>query len=184
MTRDSIRRLCLLDLRPDMLDRFDRRQQVSRVYRKRDGAWYILDLHYLDDWTPSYRREVYEADFVSVLRRDGAVFALLDSQGQVLAFSSLEPEFFGSRGQYLHLTMLHVTAPLRGRGLGRELFLLAAGEARDRGAEKMYVSANSSVDSTDFYLRMGCVDAKEIHAGIAREEPQDRPMEYALRLLP
>ena len=67
----------------------------------------------------------------------------------------------GSRKQYADLTSIHVSADARGHGLGRRLFLLAEDTARQLGAEALYISAHSAVESQAFYKAMGCVEAAE-----------------------
>ena len=60
------------------------------------------------------------------------------------------------------MTSLHVSEDLRGHGAGRQLFLLAKDWARDHGAEKLYISSHSAVETQRFYESMGCVDAEEV----------------------
>ena len=83
----------------------------------------------------------------------------------------------GSRGQYRDMTSLHVSEDLRGHGAGRQLFLLAKDWARDHGAEKLYISSHSAVETQRFYESMGCVDAEEVMEEHVRQEPYDRQLE-------
>ena len=92
-------------------------------------------------------------------------------------FASVEAGLFGSRHQYLDLTSLHVSEDLRGSGIGTALFCAAKEWARKHGAEKLYISAHSAVETQAFYQRMGCVDAKEIQKEHTDAEPFDRQLE-------
>ena len=83
----------------------------------------------------------------------------------------------GSRGQYLDLSSIHVSQDARRRGIGRTLFQAALAFARDRGAEKLYISAHSAVESQAFYRAMGCVEAEEYDAGHVAREPFDCQLE-------
>lgn len=51
------------------------------------------------------------------------------------------------------------------------------------GAQALYISAHSSVESQAFYKAMGCVEAKEYQAFHVEKEPCDcqleRPLEQA-----
>ena len=69
-------------------------------------------------------------------------------------FVSVEAELFGSGKQYLDLTSLHVSGDLRGRGIGRELFLEACRWAKQRGAAKLYISGHSAVETQAFYREL------------------------------
>jgi GNAT superfamily N-acetyltransferase len=96
------------------------------------------------------------------------------------AFTSVERGAFGSSKQYLDLTSLHVSEELRGKGIGRQLFNIAAAWAKDHGGRKLYISAHSSVESQAFYHAMGCMEAKEYSREHVEMEPYDCQMEYPL----
>lgn len=83
----------------------------------------------------------------------------------------------GSRKQYADLTSIHVSADARGHGLGRRLFLLAEDTARQLGAEALYISAHSAVESQAFYKAMGCVEAAEYLPIHVEQEPCDCQLE-------
>ena len=64
--------------------------------------------------------------------------------------------------------------------IGRALFLRAAAWARSHGAEKLYISAHSAVETQAFYRAMGCAEAAWQSAKHAEKEPCDCQLEYAL----
>ena len=86
----------------------------------------------------------------------------------------------GSRGQYAVLEELHVSEDRRRQGIGRKLFGLAADSARELGAEKLYISTMSAVESQDFYISMGCAEALEPDPWHVAKEPCDVQREYVL----
>lgn len=100
--------------------------------------------------------------------------------GALKGFASVEGTFFGSRKQYLELSSLHVSEDCRGRGIGRTLMDRAKAWAKDRGAEKLYISAHSSVESQAFYRAMGCVEAEEYSRPHVEKEPFDCQLEVLL----
>ena len=53
-------------------------------------------------------------------------------------------------------------------------------EAKQSGADKMYISAHSSKESQAAYKALGCVHAIEINRKLAEEEPCDVQLEYVL----
>ena len=65
-------------------------------------------------------------------------------------------------------------------GIGRTLFDAAKEWARKNGAEKLYISAHSAVESQAFYKAMGCVEAKEYNQKHVEEEPYDCQLECAV----
>ena len=95
-------------------------------------------------------------------------------------FSSVESRPLGKARDYLDLSSLHVSAELRGRGTGRELFARAAEWARERGAKKLYISAHSAVETQAFYKALGCVEAEEYNPEHVEQEPFDCQMEFVL----
>ena len=96
-------------------------------------------------------------------RRENGVWVVLGAfaDGALKGFASVESAPLGKAGDYRDLTCLHVSAELRGRGIGRELFTRAAQWARAHGGKKLYLSAHSAVETQAFYAAMGCVEARE-----------------------
>lgn len=173
-------------LREEEIDRallrdFERRQQVNRCWRREEGRWVIRDAPFVDQWS----EEDY-AFLVQCLRRTvrtgGAVFGALTEGGRAKGFASVEPQPLGARGQYRDLSSLHVSEELRGRGMGKKLFALAADWARSHGAEKLYISSHSAVETQAFYRAVGCVEAQEYNAEHVQKEPFDCQLEYDLTI--
>ena len=100
--------------------------------------------------------------------------------GTLKGFASVESRPMGTRGQYRELSSLHVSAECRRRGLGRVLFAKAAGWARAQGAEKLYISSHSALETQRFYRALGCTDALEPDAAHTAREPFDCQLEYRL----
>ena len=93
---------------------------------------------------------------------------------------SIESEFFGAHKEYVQLSSIHVSYKSRGRGIGKELFIIAIQEAKLLGAKKLYISAHSSEESQAFYKVMGCVEAEEYNEKIVSKEPYDCQLEFVL----
>lgn len=177
---DAIRycSLSACDIPDDFLRDFRRRQVVRECWRREGGQWLVKPIAFVDDWTAADR-----VDRVASLRRvivsGGAVLAAM--AGDVpKGYAAVLGQPMGSRRQYLELKYLHISQELRGRGHGRVLFLMAADWARHRGAEKLYISAHSAVETQAFYRAMGCVEALEYSRPHVEREPCDCQMEYRL----
>lgn len=166
------------DLSPPLFAHFQRHQTVTRCWRKIDGHWLLKDIPFTEDWSPQDLRRVCAQLSRAIASGGTAWAAFLD--GALKGFSSVEGTLTGSRKQYAVLAELHVSEDCRRRGIGRELFLRAAAEARRLGAEKLYISAMSAEESQAFYRSMGCVEAQEYNPYLVEKEPCDCQMEYPL----
>ena len=160
------------------LDGFVRRQEVSQCWRKRDGQWKLLPIAYVEDWDLEGRRLRAGKLLRSVQSGEPAWGAW--SGDRLIGFARLTGPLFGSRDQYIDLAQFHVSAPFRGRGVGKELFRLTCQDARELGAEKLYISAHSARETMAAYRALGCVEAEEICWPLARKEPCDVQLEYRL----
>lgn len=166
------------ELKMELFRGFIRRQEVKRCWRREEGSWVLRDIAFVEDWDAGDHRRVL-GQLSAVLEGGGTVWGAFE--GDILkGFSSVSGRLIGSRRQYAVLEELHVSEDRRRRGLGRELFSLAAGSGRALGAEKLYISAMSAQESQAFYRDMGCVEALEPDPWHVKKEPCDVQMEYAL----
>ena len=175
----AIRELTMDEITLGLFSDFDRYQEVTHCWRKREGRWVIIDNPFVEAWAePEYR---YLAQCLqNTLKTGGVVYGAFVG-GKLKGFCSVEPVFFGSRGQYLELSAIHVSRDCRGRGFGRELLAAAKQWAGEKGARKLYISAHSSVESQAFYRAMGCREAEEYSRPHVEKEPCDCQLELDLR---
>lgn len=163
---------------PGLLDSFERFQRVTRCWRREGEHWVLKEAPFIDDWDAGEKREVVSL-FRTLTGRGGAVYGAFH-QGVLIAFGALDAILFGSRRQYLQLVLLHVSQRYRNRGIGTEIFFQLARTAHGLGAQKLYISTQSSLETQAFYKRLGCVHAQEVDSGLAQAEPRDIQLEYAL----
>jgi GNAT superfamily N-acetyltransferase len=165
----------LTDINGELFRRFSRRQVVNDCRRWVDGKWVVRKDPFIDDWT----KEDYEW-IIDKMHRiiDEGGFLYGAFEGEYLkGFVSVLSEPLGSRRQYLDLFFLFVSEEQRGKGVGKRLFAQARKWAREKGAESLYISAHSAIESQTFYRAMGCVDAEEISQPHVLHEPLDCQME-------
>lgn len=175
------RKLCPHELRLELFTDFRRFQKVEKCWRKADGQWALKDIAFTEDWDQAdYRRLCQQ--MVHTLEEGGTVWGAF-LEDSLKGFASLEGKPIGSRSQYAVLAELHVSQDCRRMGLGRELFLRAAGSARELGVEKLYISTMSAEESQAFYLSMGCVEAEEPDPKHVELEPCDVQREFLLQSL-
>jgi GNAT superfamily N-acetyltransferase len=174
----AYRQLSPQDIPPDLLDGFDRYQETSRVWFMEEGVLKTKEDSFIDDWDLQKRRE-FAAYLLEVAGRDGIVYAAFDGQ-RCIGFASVEPQLFGAERQYHELTTCHVDRRWRGQGIGRALFAYICQAAKNRGAIKLYISSQPSIETQAFYRSMGCVLAQEINPAILAREPLDIQLEKLL----
>lgn len=175
----NYRTLHFSEISRELFRNFERHQTVTKCWRKIDGEWCIRDIAFIDQWS--------EEDYTALVRclqhtlsTGGVVFGVWNDSGELKGFSSVESKPFGTVSRYLDLSCLHVSEELRGQGIGRKLFTLAAEWAKAHGADKLYISGHSSVETQAFYRAMGCTEAAEYNMEHVLLEPCDCQLELLL----
>ena len=143
-----------------------------------NGEWQMVPVVFTEDWD-LLRLRAEADDILQAIAAGTPVVGAFD--GDVLVGFAQLGERLGSRGQYIELVSYHVSAPYRGKGIGRRLFAAICDAARSLGVEKLYISAHSSRESQAAYRALGCVLAQEVDAKRAANEPCDVQMEYDLQ---
>lgn len=157
---------------------FIRHQNVTKCWRREDGAWRIKEVPFVDDWTEEDYRFLVSCLKNTVLSGGFVCGAFCD--GKLKGFVSVEPERFGDGQEYLDLSSIHVSEDMRKKGIGRTLFLEAKEWARKQGAKKLYISAHSAVETQAFYQSVGCAEAKVYNQKHVEQEPCDCQLECSL----
>ena len=173
-----IRKLCPDEIAPEFFAGFNRAQHVTGYCRITNGRWQTTLRECDESWDTAYLNHVID-DMRGIALDGGAVFAALEAD-RVMGFTAVCRPPMGSCGQYRQLAKLYVHAASRGNGLGKKLFLQACDSARKMGAEKLYISAHSSIETIGWYRHMGCTEAAEYDQALAALEPDDVQMEYTL----
>lgn len=170
--------LCEDNMTLELFEDFQRKQNVTKCWRKVNDEWVINDIAFIDDWTEQEYFELF-LNLKNTIQTNGFVVgAFVD--GQLKGFASVEGNLFGSKCEYVNLSNIHVSKEMRGKGIGRELFRNATVWAKNYGAKKLYISAHSAIESQAFYHSMRCVEAKEYNINLVEKEPFDRQLEYIL----
>lgn len=161
-----------------LFSNFVRHQTVTKCWRREAGRWVIRDDPFIDDWSEAdYQRLV--ACLKNTAMTGGFIFGAFIS-GKLKGFVSVESAFIGPGQNYMDLSSIHVSEDVRGKGIGTTLFQAAQAWAREKGAEKLYISSHSAVETQAFYRRLGCVDAQIYDSRHVEAEPFDCQLEYVL----
>ncbi len=155
------------------LDGFVRTQPVTEVYRKTGGEYRLIACPFTDDWFPERKREKAAQLTGGDLLAFGAF-----AGGELIGFIGLRRKLSGSR---MIVDTLHVSAPCRGLGIGKQLFLRGISEARQAGAKELYISACSSKETIAFYRAMGAEVTDDPIPEMVEEEPFDLQMVRRIR---
>lgn len=166
------------EINRDLFRAFQRRQIVTKCLRKEDGKWVIREDPFIDDWGKEEYKELVRC-LKNTVATEGVVYGAFVND-ELKGFVSVEGVKIGSHLQYMDLSSLHVSQDMRRQGIGRELFLLAKRFAKEKGAEKLYISSHSAVESQAFYRSMGCAEAAEYISEHVEKEPFDCQLECGL----
>lgn len=173
--------LNLSDINKTLLNNFSRYQKVERCWRKDDGIWVLKDNPYIEDWNNEKKQQIINELYIC--KQQGGIVLGALYNNNLIGFSSVGTTLFGKYQQYLELIMMQISHGYRNKGIGKKLFVLTVKKAKEKGAKKLYISANSSEESQGFYRAIGCVEVQEINIQIAYNEPFDCQMEYDLNLI-
>jgi len=172
------RKLTESEINRELFSHFIRHQTVVKCWRQDNREWVVKDAPFIDDWS--------EADYkilISCLKNtvatSGFVYAAF-CDCTLKGFVSVEPKLFGGEHKYLDLSSIHVSEDMRNKGIGTTLFLAAKDWAKEHGANKLYISAHSAVESQAFYHKMGCVEAAWYDQSHVDAEPYDCQLECNL----
>ena len=157
----------------------DRSELIEAVFRLVDGTLVLMpERHDVKGWPPG-EAEKYKPILYDCFDRGGWFYGCFDDR-TLVGVAVLDSRFIGSAKKQLQLAFLHVSRGYRGTGLGRRLFGLAALEARERGANGLYISATPSQHTIQFYMRLGCTLAPEPDPELFALEPEDIHLECDL----
>jgi len=164
----------------DRINEIDPSQFIENVWRNIDGQYQLVTINYMEEsWPDGY--EVYRDKLIDTIKSGGASFGAFNEENTMIGFATLEHHFFGEKSRYLLLDSMFVSRSYRGLGIGKKLVNLCADQARQWGADKIYLCAASSEATIAFYKSIGCVSAEEINQVLFDNDHRDIQLEYDLK---
>jgi GNAT superfamily N-acetyltransferase len=159
--------------------RIDRSELIEAIYSFVDGSLILKTEHYdAKGWPPGEAKK-YMPILEACYNRGGWFYGLFEDKNPV-GVVVLDIHMLGKDKNQLQLKFLHISRNYRGKGFGKQLFELATGEARRRGAKSLYISATPSEHTINFYMGLGCKVALEPDKELFELEPEDIHLEYDL----
>lgn len=174
----TYRQLVSKEIDIELFKDFIRRQVVTDCLRKENDKWVIRSDPFIDDWS----EEDYKFLIIclkNTVKTGGFVYGAFYDKA-LKGFVSVEADIFDEEQGYINLSSIHVSEDMRGKGIGKALFLAAKEWAKGRGARKLYISAHSAVETEAFYKKMGCVEAVNYNKAHVEKEPFDCQLECLL----
>jgi N-acetylglutamate synthase-like GNAT family acetyltransferase len=162
------------------LDLFDRYQKVEKQWCNKNGNWTLINKGYIIDWDKDKKEGKIQQLSVILKNKSGNVFGAYKNNN-LIGFSVILNDKFGTNTQYVKLHLLHVSNGYRHKGIGKRLFRKCVEKAKEINAEKIYICANNSEETQGFYLSMGCKDAMEIDDKSYEAERFERHLEYIIK---
>jgi GNAT superfamily N-acetyltransferase len=157
----------------------DASQYIGRAWRDVGGSRQLVTIDYHDSTWPNGEENHYKK-LIDTVHTSGDAFGAYDEDNRLLGFGTVNRMGFGQHHAYALLDQLFITSELRGKGIGKQLFLLCADRARSWACDKLYICAGSAEETIGFYEALGCVDAEEVNQTFYDSDPRDLQLEYRL----
>lgn len=163
----------------DKIAEIDASCYIEYAYRRVGDKRQMIYLNYNEPGFPE-GIEHHKLALEDTIKQQGYALGAFNEHNELVGFLTLNPKIFGKTNRYLLLDQLFISKPFRKFGIGKKLFDLSVIEARQRGANKIYICAGSSADTIMFYKKIGCHDASEINFELYDQDPRDFHMEFDL----
>jgi GNAT superfamily N-acetyltransferase len=163
----------------DLIWTIDRSEVHHHIFKVVDGQLTLVPAYFeIPGWHP----KTIGSDTIKL--RDcfdrGGIFRGAFDADALIGVSVVETKLIKSAPDHLQLLYLYVSRPLRGRGVGRELFTEAAETARTLGAKALYISAVPTANTVSFYLHLGATLVADPDPDLFAAEPDDIHLSYPL----
>ncbi|MCR5273677.1 MAG: GNAT family N-acetyltransferase [Lachnospiraceae bacterium] len=87
------------------------------------------------------------------MNNDQTGFGVFDSE-RIVGFATLSHHIFGGTANYIELVCFQTSEEYRHQGIGRKLFTMICEEARQLGADKLYIDRDRKTFVTGIYKRI------------------------------
>lgn len=164
----------------ERISEIDATNYIKNVWRINEdtGEYSLVEINWTDTELPN-GYEWHLNRLKETMINGGAAFGCFD-EGILVGYGSVDKELMEKNEQYALLDQLFVSKDQRGNGIGKNLFLMCAKQAKEYGAKKIFLCAGSAENTIAFYKKLGCVSAVERNERLYEEDPRDIQLEYKL----
>ena len=164
----------------DRIAEIDATHFIKHAWRMNEetGEYGLLEINWTDTELPN-GFGWHLNRFKETLKNGGTAFGCFE-ENRLIGYATVDRELIGERERYALLDQLFVSQNQRGKGIGKALFYLCAKQAKEYGAEKLFLCAGSAENTIAFYHKLGCVVAAEKNEKLYEEDPRDIQLEYSL----
>jgi len=167
----------------ERIKEIDNTIRIKRVWRKKNGIKQWIDVNWQQD---SDFPEGYENHLTAVksdFESGGFVVGAFNNE-QLIGFCAINRNLFGNKTKYVLLDQMFISAGYRRMGIGKKMFFMCAEQAKLWGADKFYICAGSSEETLNFYIALGCENAKEVNQALYEQDENDIQLEYDFNTMP
>lgn len=154
-------------------------QYIEKAWREVDGVRQLIDIDWLEPGLPN-GDEWHISHFEQSLEKGGKAFGCFNDDNDLVGYAVINGDIFGKYNNYVLLDQLFISLEHRKKGIGKELFRLCCKEAKQMGADKLYICAGSAEETIAFYFAIGCEEAIEINQVLYEMDPRDFQLEYTI----
>ena len=162
---------------PTLLTGFSHDQKWSEQWVKQEGAWVLEQTTQCRKW--SNDKKVWISSYLEEQTKHGGQTYGAYIYDRLVGFAAHGAPKMIDEIKWINLTMLFVDEDYKRRGIGTLLFDKIITSAKEKGVEKIFVSAIPSKETIAFYFSQGCVDAKTAIEEFV-DTQQDRYIEYTV----
>lgn len=162
----------------DKIEMIDATCFIKNAWRMVEGQLRLVQINWTDHELPNGLKW-HKKRFKETLELRGRAFGCFD-ENQLIGYATLNADIFGNSYKYVLLDQMFISNGSRNKGIGKALFDMCASQARQWGAQKLYLCAGSSEDTIAFYHKLGCVDALEVNQQLYEQDPNDKQLEFDL----
>lgn len=157
----------------------DRSEEIFEIYQFRDKQIKLVPhresvLGFEDDELKAIINRQ-----IKLIENNGQVFGAFDAV-KLIAIASVENKKRGLLLNYCKMDILYVSNSYQGKGVASQLVNTCKQAAKSFGADKLYISATSTKNTVDFYLKRGAVPVIEVDQELFAEEPEDIHLELKI----
>lgn len=162
------------------LAEIDREEKVAQEYYIENGELKLKDQHYIITCWNSIELAGLIKRLYYVYENDGAVYGAFVN-GDLIGMIALNTIYSNEHDKKMLLDQVYISKDYRSQGVGQKLFSLIEDEAKQRGAEYLYISAHPFKNTVDYYLKLGAVINKNPDEVLLKANPDDIHLIYKIK---